>query len=169
MNDNTQDRSRSQGQQGIDKDTERRNRENETGQQQGEKFGEQGTPSGQDRSSDTGRQGGPPSTGESAFGQPGQSAGGDTDIASRGDETDRQDTTGLGSSTDKGRQGDPGFVGTSKEDSSDYLTKEPKGEGQDFAKQGQGAQDTSAGKSDIETGQSGKRDASLDDGSSGNR
>jgi hypothetical protein len=95
MTDNEQKR----GQQASDKETERRNRENETGQQADK-----------------------------------QSAG--------------------------------GFVGTGREDTSDYLTKEPRGEGQDFAEQGQGAQDTSAGKSDIETEEPTGRDAILDDGSS---
>lgn len=147
MNDNTQDRSQSQGQQGIDKDTERRNRENETGQQ-----GQQ-SPSGQDR-------------GEGFQKEAGQAVErSETDLAT--EDTDRQETTGLGSSADTGGQSGTGFVGTSKEDSSDYLTKGE--EGQDFAKEGQVAQDTSASKTDIETGQSTNRDPSLDDGSSGER
>lgn len=151
MTDNTQDRSKSQGQQGIDKDIEQRNRENETGQQQNQQFGQQGqpSPSGQDRGEGFGKE----------AGQAVERS--ETDLASRSEETGKQDSTGLGSSPDTG------FVGTGKEDSSDYLTKGE--QGQDFAKEGQGAQDTSAGKTDIETGQSTGRDESLDDGTSGNR
>jgi|GEM_PF-4395170 len=113
MSDQDQDRSQDQGQQGIDRETEKRNRENETGQAQtqelGEKAGQQ--PTDQDRGS--------------------------------------------------------GFVGTGKDQSSDYLTKGE--QGKDFAAEGQGAQDTTASKSDIETGQSQDRDSSLDDGSDTNR
>ncbi len=140
MNDNDQDRSQSQGQQDLDKETERRNRENETGQQ----FDQQGSPSpsGQDR-------------GEGFEKQAGQAVErSDTDLAERQDETGRQQ-----SSSEAG-----GFVGTQGDTSSDYLTKGE--EGQDFAEQGQGAQETSAGRSDIETGQpQGEGDAELDDGS----
>ena len=64
--------------------------------------------------------------------------------------------------TDKqGSEGGSGFVGSSDDTSSDYLTK---GENQDFAPEGQGASDTNAGTSDIETGQSSNTDATLDDG-----
>ena len=61
----------------------------------------------------------------------------------------------------QGSEGAPGFVGSSDDKSSDYLTK---GENQDFAPEGQGASDTNAGTSDIETGQSSNIDATLDDG-----
>jgi hypothetical protein len=101
MTDNNQDRSQDQDQQGIDRETEQRNRENETGQKQDQ--------------------------------QPGQ---------------ERQDA---------------GFVGSDQDNSSDYLTKGE--ENQDFAAESQGAQDTSAGRSDIETGQSQGRDPSLEEGS----
>lgn len=90
------------GQSGINQETERRNRENETGQQNEPKT----TP---------------------------------TDTA----------------------EGETGFVGSAGDKSSDYLTK---GENQDFQPEGQGASDTDAGTSDIETGQAQSPDATLDDG-----
>ena len=99
---NTQDNN---GQSGIDQETERRNRENETGEQ---------------------------TTSEDNFA------------------ADKQ-----------GSEDGSGFVGSSEDKSSDYLTK---GENQDFAPEGQGASDTNAGTSDIETGQSSNVDATLDDG-----
>ena len=89
------------GQTGIDQETERRNRENETGEQAQ-------TPT-------------DPAEGE----------------------------------------GETSFVGSSGDQSSDYLTK---GENQDFQPEGQGATDTEAGTADIETGQSTNIDATLDDG-----
>ncbi len=58
-------------------------------------------------------------------------------------------------------KGEPGFVGSGDDQSSDYLTK---GKNQDFQPEGQGATDTDAGTSDIETGQSSTIDATLDDG-----
>ena len=61
----------------------------------------------------------------------------------------------------KPAEGETGFVGSSEDKSSDYLTK---GENQDFAPEGQGATDSDAGTSDIETGQSSNVDATLDDG-----
>src|SRR5687768_7601194 len=93
MSDNNQDRSQDEGQGGIDRETEQRNRENETGQAGGgQQFGQQGSqstsgqsPSDQDR-------------GSSAFGQQGQSAGGDTTLSERTGQTEGQTTTGLGSS-----------------------------------------------------------------------
>ena len=155
MNDNNQDRSQTEGQEGIDRETERRNRENETGQSQdpksGQQFGQQQSgqsPSEQDR-------------GSSAFGQQGQSAGGDTNLSESTSQTGGQSSTGQGAS------GDAGFVGTGNDNSSDYLTKGE--ENQDFAPEGQGAQDTDAGRSDIETGQSSDRKSELDDGSDSNR
>jgi hypothetical protein len=137
--DNNQDRSQSEGQEGIDRETELRNRENETGQAQNQQFG-------QDTSQPTTAQN--QDSGTSSFGQQGQSAGGDTSLAERTGQTGGQALTG---------QTNPeGFVGSDSDDSSDYLTK---GEAkQDFASQGQGAKD-------IETGQSSERDAELDDGS----
>ena len=148
MADNNQDRSQDEGQQGIDRETEQRNRENETGQQQDQQFG-------QDKSPPSGQQG------ESAFGQQGQSAGGDTNFAERSEQDEGQESTGLGSS-DEG-----GFVGSGGDQSSDYLTKGE--ENQDFAAEGQGAQDTSAGRSDIETGQAQDSGSNVDDGSDANR
>ena len=94
------------GQSGMDSETERRNRENESGQ-----------------TSQT------PKTGQTP-----------TDSA----------------------EGETSFVGSGDDQSSDYLTK---GENQDFQPEGQGATDTDAGTSDIETGQSQSPDATLDDGS----
>ena len=146
MTDNNQDRSQDEGQGGIDRETEQRNRENETGQQQNQQFGQQGgpSPSDQDR-------------GSSAFGQQGQSAGGDLNLSERSGETAGQSATGQGSA-DEG-----GFVGSTQDNSSDYLTKGE--ENQDFAPEGQGAQDTSAGRSDIESGEPQEGSSNLDDGS----
>lgn len=141
MTDNNQDRSQDQGQQGIDKDIEQRNRENETGQSQSQQFGQ-------------GQQGG-----ESAFGQAGQSAGGET-LTEQDSQTGGQSATGENA-------GEGGFVGSSGDQSSDYLTKGE--ENQDFAPEGQGAQETSASRSDIETGQSQDQDSSLDEGSDSGR
>lgn len=107
MTENNQDRTQSEGQEGIDRETELRNRENETGQQD----------------------------------QPAA----DATLSER---------TGQTSSQDNSR-----FVGSNSDQSSDYLTKGE--EGQDFAPEGQGAQDTNADRSDIETGQS--RDESSRD------
>ena len=59
----------------------------------------------------------------------------------------------------QGSEGGSGFVGSSADQSSDYLTQ---GEKPDFAPEGQGA--SNAGGSDIETGQSTNIDATLDDG-----
>ena len=132
MTDNNQDRSQDEGQGGIDRETEQRNRENETGQSQ---------------------------QGESAFGQQGQSAGGDTNLADS-DQTGGQSSSGE-STASEGR-----FVGSSQDNSSDYLTKGE--ENQDFAAQGQGAQETSQSRSDVETGQSQDSGSDLDDGSDSN-
>lgn len=68
--------------------------------------------------------------------------------------------------TKKDKDDQSGFLGTSKEDSSDYLTK---GDKQNFAEQGQGAQDSNAGEFDIETGKPKNRDARFDDGSDADR
>lgn len=100
------------GQSGIDQETERRNRENETGQQSQQ----------------------PPQSGQT----PGE----------------------------KPAEGETGFVGSGDDQSSDYLTK---GENQDFQPEGQGATDTNAGTSDIETGQTQSPDATLDDGADTSR
>ena len=62
--------------------------------------------------------------------------------------------------------GETGFVGSDGDQSSDYLTE---GEQQDFQPEGQGATDTDAGTSDIETGQPTSPDATLDDGSDTSR
>src|SRR5687767_10905828 len=92
MSDNNQDRSQDEGQSGIDRETEQRNRENESGQQGGgsQQFGQQGGQSG--GSDQFGQQGGQSGSGQSpsdqdrgssAFGQQGQSAGGDTSLSER--------------------------------------------------------------------------------------
>lgn len=154
MTDHNQDRSQDEGQQGIDRETEKRNRENETGQQ-GQQNSDQ-SPSDQDR-------------GSSAFGQQGQSAGGDTTLQGQsGQQPDQQAGQESGQQQSGGQSGS-GFVGTKGDQSSDYLTKGE--EGQDFASQGQGAQDTDAGTADIETGQcqQGSDDSELDDGSDNSR
>ena len=114
MADNSQDRSQDQGQEGIDRETEQRNRENETGQADERNFEKQ-----------------------------------------------------AGEAIDRSESGDTGFVGSGQDNSSDYLTKGE--QNQDFAPEGQGEQDTSASRSDIETGQSQDRDSSLDDGSESDR
>ena len=141
MTDNNQDRSQDQGQQGSNRETEQRNRENEAGQadqgqqftaEQREKLGEQA----QGQSSDTALESDPQTGGQSA--------------------------TGQGSSDQGG-----GFVGSNQDNSSDYLTKGE--ENQDFAPEGRGAQESSAGSSDIETGQSQDSDSSRDDGSDSGR
>ncbi len=118
MDDNNQDRSQTEGQSGIDRETEARNRENETGQAQDQQFGQDKT-------------------------QPATEQSDDTTLSERTGQT--------GGETASGEANPEGFVGSGKDDSSDYLTK---GEAnQDFAAQGQGAQDSDAGRSDIETGQ----------------
>ena len=130
--DNKQDPSQSEGQSGIDRETEARNRENETGQAQDEQFGQK--------------------SGKDTTGEAGQPEGSDTTLS------ERTGQTGGASSS--------GFVGSGNDSSSDYVTK---GEhDQDFAAQEQGAQDTQAGKSDIETGQSQDRDSDFDEGSDSN-
>jgi hypothetical protein len=114
--DNNQDRSQTEGQEGIARETELRNRENETGQAQNQ-----------------------PATDRS------------------GGQAQNQPTTDQsGGQASTGQANPEGFVGSDSDDSSDYLTKGE--EKQDFAPQGQGAED-------IETGQSSQRDAELDDGS----
>jgi hypothetical protein len=136
MTDNNQDRPQDEGQQNIDRETEQRNRENETGQTQNQ-------PAGQNQQN------------ESAFGQKGQSAGGETNLADN-DQTGGQSSTGQASSNEAG------FVGSGNDNSSDYLTKGE--ENQDFAPEGRGAQETSQGKADVETGQS--QDGASDDSDS---
>ena len=106
------DQNDSDGQSGMDSETERRNRENETGQ------------------------------------------------------TSQTPQTGQQSQTPAEPEGETSFVGSGGDKSSDYLTK---GENQDFQPEGQGATDTNAGTSDIETGQSSNQDSTLDDGSDTNQ
>ncbi len=166
MNDKDQDRSQAEGQEGIDKETELRNRENESGQSQGQQFGQSGQSgqSGQPQDQQFGQSGQPgqsPSDQQRGEGF-GQQAGqaverSDTTLADRQDET-----SGQQSSSEAG-----GFVGTQGDSSSDYLTKGE--EGQDFAEQGQGAQDSSSGRSDIETGQAQESESDLDGGSTSDR
>jgi hypothetical protein len=146
--DNDQDRTPSEGQGGIDRETEDRNRENEAGQAKDQQFG-------QDKTDQSGQSPSDKDRGSSAFGQQGQSAGGDTSLS------ERTGQTGGGESS-TGEASSQGFVGTGNDNSSDYVTKSE--QDQDFAPEGQGAQDTSAGRSDVETGQSADRD---DDGSIG--
>ena len=163
MTDNNQDRSQEEGQSGIDRETEQRNRENETGQNQSQRpdqaSGQAGSGSGGQSDSFSGGQsgGGSNDQGSSAFGQQGQSAGGETNLADK-DQTGGQSSTGQASSSDSG------FVGSGNDNSSDYLTKGE--ENQDFAPEGQGAQETSQGRSDVETGQS--QDTSNPEDGSGN-
>lgn len=140
MDQNNQDNAAGQG--GIDQETERRNQENETGQQS------QQTPQGgQQQQPEFGQQADYGSA-EQADAPTGQSQGGQS--------PSEQSEGGSGS----------GFVGTGTDQSSDYLTK---GENQDFAPEGQGASDSDAGTSDIETGQSTNIDATLDDGADSNQ
>ena len=120
------------GQSGIDQETERRNRENETGQQS------QQPQAGQSQQ--------PPEAGQQQQAEFGQS-----DALTKPDDNFAADK--------QSSEGGSGFVGSSDDQSSDYLTK---GENQDFAPEGQGA--SNAGASDIETGQSTNVDATLDDG-----
>jgi hypothetical protein len=180
MNDKDQDRSQAEGQEGIDKETELRNRENESGQSQGQQFGQSGQSgrSGQPQDQQFGQSGQPGQLQDQQFGQSGQPGQSPSDqqrgegfgrqagqAVERSDTAlaDRQDeTSGQQSSSEAG-----GFVGTQGDSSSDYLTKGE--EGQDFAEQGQGAQDSSSGRSDIETGQAQEADSDLDGGSTSDR
>ena len=126
---NNQDRSQTEGQSGIDRETEARNRENETGQAQNQQFG-------QDQR------------------QPATDQDRDTTLSER--------TGQSGGEASSGEANSEGFVGSGNDDSSDYLTKGE--QNQDFAAQGQGAQDTAAGRSDIETGQPSDGESEIDDG-----
>ena len=108
IDDNSQNDSN--GQSGMNSETELRNKENETGQQSGQQSSQ----------------------------QPEQAEGG----KSQGD---------SGS----------GFVGSTGDQSSDYLTKDEK---QSFQPEGQGSSDSDAGDADITTGQPTSSDATLDDG-----
>lgn len=128
-----------QGQTGIDAETERRNRENETGQQS-----QQPAQASQSMQSDT-------LTTEQS--QAGGTSGGTDPL--------QGSTTGF---SQTGTEGGSGFVGSASDQSSDYLTK---GENEDFQPEDQ--TDTSAGTSDIETGQSTSSDSTLDDGSDTSR
>jgi hypothetical protein len=69
------------------------------------------------------------------------------------------------SSAEAGGEVGGGFVATSDDRSSDYLTKGEEDE-QAFAEQGQGAPATSTGRSDIEHPTAETPDAVLDEGSS---
>ncbi len=128
MNEQEKNPSQAAGQQDITPETDERNRENETGQQ------------GQAASGQAQQ----PETGEA------QQEQGDTTLASKTEQTSQQ---GQSESTPPS----PGFVGSSDDKSSDYLTKGE--EDQDFAAKGQGA-------ADIETGQARNEDSNLDEGSS---
>ncbi|MEO7813999.1 MAG: hypothetical protein ABIR87_00985 [Sphingomicrobium sp.] len=132
------------GQTGIDQETERRNRENETGQQS------QQPQAGQQQPPEMGQTQQPPQAGQQQQQQPEL---GQSDTMTKPEDNFAADK--------QGSEGGSGFVGSSDDKSSDYLTK---GEQQDFAPEGQGASDTNAGTSDIETGQSTNLDATLDDG-----
>ena len=87
----------------------------------------------------------------------------ETEQRNRENETGEQAQTPPESTEDKT---DTGFVGSAGDESSDYLTK---GEEQQFQTDGQGASDTNAGTSDIETGQPTSSDATLDDGADTSR
>ena len=144
----------STGQSGIDSETQRRNQENETGEQAG---GNQS--------------------------QTGQSQGGQADYGSAGQQSDTMAKSQSGGASDA-LQGNPdrlsqtgseggslseggsGFVGSGSDQTSDELTE---GDNQDFQPEGQGATDTDAGTADITTGQPTSRDSSLDDGSDTSR
>ena len=121
------------GQSGLNQETERRNRENETGEQAQR----------------------PPQAGQSQqqpqAGQQQQPESGQSDTATKPQDNFAADK--------QGSEGGSGFVGSSADKSSDYLTK---GEKQDFAPEVQGA--SNAGGADIETGQSSNIDSTLDDG-----
>lgn len=112
MNDQTNP-TNTDGQSGIDQETQRRNQENETGQQADQQFGQQ-----------TGQQSQTPS--ESTANEP-----------------------------------ESGFVGSTGDQSSDYLTE---GENQDFQPEGQGASDSNSADADMTTGQPTSSDSTLDDG-----
>ena len=87
----------------------------------------------------------------------------ETERRNRENETGEQaQTPQTGQTPGEPAEGETGFVGSGGDQSSDYLTK---GENQDFQPEGQGATDTNAGTSDIETGQAQSPDATLDDGS----
>ena len=140
------------GQTGIDQETERRNRENETGQQT-----QQQPQAGQQQPPETGQTQQAPQAGQTQqppeAGQQQQPEFGQSETLTKTEDNFAADK--------QGSEGGSGFVGSSDDTSSDYLTK---GEKQDFAPEGQGASDTNAGTSDIETGQSTNIDATLDDG-----
>lgn len=87
MTDNNQDRSQDQGQQGIDRDTEQRNRENETGQAGSEQFGQKDD----------------------------QTPQSDTTLSERTGQTGGQESAGLGSS-DEGGSGFVGSQGDQSSD-----------------------------------------------------
>ena len=57
-----------------------------------------------------------------------------------------------------GGQSSSGFVGSSSDDEGDFLTEGA----QEFAPDGQGASDSNAGLSDIETGQTNENDNSIE-------
>ena len=57
-----------------------------------------------------------------------------------------------------GGQSSDGFVGSSDDDTGDFLTEGA----QEFAPDGQGASDSNAGLSDIETGQTNENDNSIE-------
>ena len=104
------------------------------------------------RENETGEQGEqPPQAGQSQQPESGQS-----DTATKPQDNFAADK--------QGSEGGSGFVGSSDDTSSDYLTK---GEKQDFAPEGQGA--SNAGSADIETGQSANIDSTLDDGADTSR
>lgn len=77
-----------------------------------------------------------------------------------------QSQSGQAQAGQSGDEGGSGFVGSGDDQSSDYLTA---GANEDFQPEGEGASDTNAGTSDIETGQSQSPDATLDDGSDTSR
>ena len=135
------------GQSGLNQETELRNRENETGEQA------QQPQAGQTQQSpQAGQSQQPPQAGQQQQQQQQQPEVGQSDTLTKPQDNFAADK--------QGSEGGSGFVGSSADQSSDYLTK---GEKPDFAPEGQGA--SNAGGSDIETGQSTNIDATLDDGS----
>ena len=138
----TEGQSGSQGQSGIDQETERRNQENETGQQSQQ----------------------PPQGGQQQQPEFGQQA--DYGSAEKSDAPTGQGQSGQAPETQSDGGSGLGFVGSAGDQSSDYLTE---GENQDFTPEGQGASDSDAGNADITTGQPTSSDSSLDDGADTDR
>ena len=138
----TEGQGATQGQSGIDQETERRNQQNETGQQSQQ----------------------PPQGGQQQQPEFGQQA--DYGSAERADAPTGQGQSGQSPSEQSEGGSGSGVVGSAGDQSSDYLTE---GENQHFTPEGQGASDSDAGNADITTGQPTSSDSSLDDGADTDR